>query len=128
MRRAAPTVVAVILAASSVVAAPVARVVPVEEAHAAGTFADPFFREYAVFTGLSSPVTVRFASDGRAFVGEKSGQIKAFDSVADTTATTVIDLRTDVNSYWDRGILGIALDPDFLAGRPTASSRASGSA
>jgi glucose/arabinose dehydrogenase len=71
-----------------------------------------------VFTGLTKPVSVRFAADGRAFVAEKAGIVKTFDSIADSTPTTVVDLRSDVNSYWDRGLLGMALDPGFSGSRP----------
>jgi PKD repeat protein len=58
---------------------------------------------------------VRFASDGRVFVGEKSGLIKVFDNLSDTTPTVFADLRTNVHDFWDRGLLGLALDPNFPA-------------
>jgi glucose/arabinose dehydrogenase/PKD repeat protein len=48
-------------------------------------------------------------------VSEKSGLIKEFDSLSDTTPTTVADLRTEVYNFWDRGLLSIALDPQFPA-------------
>ena len=38
------------------------------------------FSERTVFSGLTNPTVVRFASDGRVFVAEKSGLIKVFDS------------------------------------------------
>jgi len=71
------------------------------------------FSEKTVFTGLSQPTAVRFSSDGRVFVAEKSGLIKEFESLTDTTPRVVADLRTNVHDYWDRGLLGIALDPNF---------------
>jgi glucose/arabinose dehydrogenase len=71
------------------------------------------FSEKTVFTGLSQPTAVRFASDGRVFVAEKSGLIKEFDGLTDTTPRVYADLRTKVHDYWDRGLLGIALDPNF---------------
>jgi glucose/arabinose dehydrogenase len=71
------------------------------------------FSEKTVFTGLSQPTAVRFSSDGRVFVAEKSGLIKVFESLTDTTPRVVADLRTNVHDYWDRGLLGIALDPNF---------------
>lgn len=71
------------------------------------------FREETAFTGLTQPTTVRFASDGRIFVGEKSGLVKVFDNLADPDPTTFADLRTNVHNYWDRGLLGLALDPAF---------------
>lgn len=71
----------------------------------------PGFRESAVFTGLTLPVSVRFAPDGRAFVAEKGGRIKVFDSVADSTADVLVDLSGAVYGTADRGLLGLALDP-----------------
>lgn len=71
------------------------------------------FQESVVFSGLSNPTAVRFASDGRVFVAEKSGLIKVFDNLQDTTPTIFADLRTNVHNFWDRGLLGLALDPDF---------------
>jgi len=73
------------------------------------------FQESIVLRGLTDPTVVRFASDGRVFVAEKSGVIKEFDSLADTTATVVADLNTNVYNFWDRGMLGMALAPNFPA-------------
>ena len=47
------------------------------------------FSEQTVFSGLTNPTAIRFASDGRVFVAEKSGQIKVFDSLSDPTAGRV---------------------------------------
>jgi len=71
------------------------------------------FSEKIVFTGLSQPTAVRFSPDGRVFVAEKSGLIKEFDSLTDSTPRVYADLRTNVHDYWDRGLLGLALDPSF---------------
>jgi glucose/arabinose dehydrogenase/PKD repeat protein len=73
------------------------------------------FTERVVFSGLTNPTVVRFASDGRVFVAEKSGLIKVFDSLSDTQPDVFADLRTQVHNFWDRGLLGLALDPDFPA-------------
>jgi glucose/arabinose dehydrogenase len=102
-----------LVAASGVLIAPVANVVPAQQVRAAATFADPHFREYAIFSGLDKPTTVRFASNGRAFVSEKGGVIKTYDSVTDTTPTTIADISADVMNYWDRGLLNMVLDPAF---------------
>ena len=75
----------------------------------------PGFTERTVFTGLDHPTAVRFASDGRVFVAEKSGLVRVFDSLTDTTPTRFADLRTNVHNFWDRGLLGLALDPAFPA-------------
>lgn len=71
------------------------------------------FQEQVVFSGLSQPTNIEFASDGRVFVAEKSGRVKVFDSLADTSATLFADLSTNVNSQWDRGLLGLTLAPNF---------------
>ena len=84
---------------------------------ASATPVQPNFVESVVFSGLTNPTAIRFASDGRIFVAEKGGLIKEFDSLGDTTPTVVADLRTEVDDYWDRGLLSIALDPSF----PTSS-------
>ena len=66
-----------------------------------------------MFSGLTNPAAIRFASDGRVFVAEKSGLIKVFDSLSDSQPDVFADLRTQVHNFWDRGMLGLALDPDF---------------
>src|SRR3954451_8947525 len=71
------------------------------------------FSESAVFSGLRHPTAIRFTRDGRVFVAEQRGVIKVFDSLKDTTPTVFADLRTEVYNFWDRGLLGIALDPAF---------------
>ena len=71
------------------------------------------FLESVVFSGLDRPTAVRFAGDGRVFVAQKNGVIKVFSNLSATTATTFADLRTEVDDYWDRGLLGLALDPNF---------------
>ena len=73
------------------------------------------FSESTVFNGLSNPTVVKFSPDGRVFVTEKNGRLKEFDSLTDTTATTVADLSTQVYNFWDRGLLGMALHPNFPA-------------
>jgi glucose/arabinose dehydrogenase len=71
------------------------------------------FTDTAVISGLSSPTNAVFAPDGRVFVSEKSGLVKTFDSLTDTTATVTADLRPQVQDFWDRGLLGLTLDPAY---------------
>ncbi len=79
------------------------------------------FQETTVFTGLTNPTAVEFASDGRVFVAEKSGVIKVFDNLSDTTPTVFADLRTNVYNFWDRGLLGTGARPG-LPGRARTST------
>ncbi len=73
------------------------------------------FSESVVFSGLTNPTALRFSPDGRIFVAEKRGVIKVFDSLTDTTPTVFADLNANVHNFWDRGLLGMTLDPGFPA-------------
>jgi glucose/arabinose dehydrogenase/PKD repeat protein len=73
------------------------------------------FQETTVFSGLTQPTAVRFASDGRIFLAEKSGVIKVYDNLSDATPTTFADLSVKVHNFWDRGLLGLELAPNFPA-------------
>lgn len=73
----------------------------------------PGFQDSTVFSGLDEPTAIRFASDGRAFVAEKKGRILVYSNLADTTPTVFADLRGVVYGAGDRGLLGMALDPQF---------------
>ena len=84
-------------------------------AHAPAVDLPPGFEESMAFTGLDQPISMQFSQDGRVFVAEKSGIIKVFDGMGDTTPTTFADLRTQVHNYWDRGLMSLALHPNFPA-------------
>jgi glucose/arabinose dehydrogenase/PKD repeat protein len=71
------------------------------------------FSESVVLEGLEYPTAVRFAGDGRVFVAEKSGRVLVFSSLDDPTPAVFADLSTPVYNFWDRGLLGLALDPAF---------------
>ena len=71
------------------------------------------FSESVVLSGLTEPTTVRFSPDGRVFVAEKSGLIKVFANLSATTPTIFHDLRTNVHNFWDRGLMGLELHPNF---------------
>src|SRR3954451_19026429 len=73
------------------------------------------FQESVVFSGLDHPTDIRFAPDGRVFVAQRNGVIKVFSSLTATTPTTFADLSTQVHNFWDRGLLGLEVDPGFPA-------------
>jgi cysteine-rich repeat protein len=73
------------------------------------------FQETPVITGLTNPTAVRFAPDGRIFVSEQSGLLKVYNGLGDTTPDIAADLRNEVMNNWDRGFLGLAIDPQFPA-------------
>jgi glucose/arabinose dehydrogenase len=71
------------------------------------------FSDTAVWSGLTLPTAIAFARDGKVFVGEKGGIVKVFDSPSDPSPTQVVDLHPAVQDFWDRGLLGLAVDPGF---------------
>ncbi|QIG45348.1 hypothetical protein G5V58_23650 [Nocardioides anomalus] len=75
------------------------------------------FADQKVITGMSEAVSADFAPDGTAFIALKTGQIKvaAYNAGTDAwgTATDFADLTDEVNNYGDRGLTGIAVDPQF---------------
>ena len=91
----------------------------VASTRAAGPQLPPGFSDEVVTTGLNHPTNIAFAADGRVFVAEKQGIVKTWASyaalVSDTTPTITTDIRNQVDDYWDRGLLGLAVDPGWPA-------------
>lgn len=79
-------------------------------AHAAATVPSGF-QVTTVASGLILPTSMAFAPDGRIFIGQKSGAVRVVKN-GQLLATPVVQL-TDLNDYGDRGLEGIALDPNF---------------
>ena len=71
------------------------------------------FSEQVVFSGLKRPTKLQFSPDGRVFVTEQEGTIEVFDSLSDPTPSDFANLSTQVYSGGDRGLLGLALAPNF---------------
>jgi len=85
---------------------------PPVEAQSLPTVLDPNLAVRPVITGLSSPTSMAFLGPDDFFVIEKaSGQVKRV--VGGKLQGVVLDLA--VNSGSERGLLGIALHPDFPA-------------
>jgi len=97
-----------VLVMVTVLAAALLVAVPTVEALPEG------FVETEVVTGLDAPAAVAFSADGHVFVGEKSGVVRVGHEGTDRT-TVFADLRTQVHNYWDRGLLGLAIHPEYPA-------------
>jgi glucose/arabinose dehydrogenase len=68
-------------------------------------------------TGLLQPTAFEFAPGGELmFVAEKGGVVKVFRN--GVSEGVFIDISEDVNSARDRGLLGIAIHPEFFTGSP----------
>lgn len=70
----------------------------------------------SIVTGLVDPMAVEWipGSTTKAFLAEKGGRIKIIDT-ATNTQSVMLDIRDKVNSNADRGLMDIALHPDFEA-------------
>lgn len=64
-------------------------------------------------SGIDAPTAMAFAPDGRIFVAEKGGKVWAVSENGIRADEPFIDLEAEVNGQADRGLLGIAVDPDF---------------
>src|SRR5687767_3928087 len=69
------------------------------------------FTETLVASGLSSPTAMQFAPDGRLFVCEQGGRLRV---IRDGTLLTTPFLTLTVSAIGERGLLGVAFDPDFV--------------
>ena len=76
----------------------------------------PFYLEDAVDATFDLPVAVAFAPGGRMFVVEKRGVVWVVEDGA-VRDEPFIDLRDEVLDHHDRGLLGLAVDPDFATNR-----------
>src|SRR4051812_45146554 len=68
------------------------------------------FAETRVATGLASPTAMAFAPDGRLFVTQQGGALRVIKNGALLSQPF---MTLSVNSSGERGLLGIAFDPDF---------------
>src|SRR4051812_26095176 len=72
------------------------------------------FAETRVATGLASPTAMAIAPDGRIFVAEKGGTLRV---VKNNALLSQPFLTVNVNTASERGLLGVAFDPDFNSNR-----------
>src|SRR5258707_413121 len=70
------------------------------------------FAETQLATGLLAPTAMAFAPDGRLFIAQQSGQLRVFKNGA-LFPTPFVSLKVD--SAGERGLLGVAVDPNFAA-------------
>jgi glucose/arabinose dehydrogenase len=70
-----------------------------------------------VVRGLDGPIAIEWipGAGSQAIVVEKSGRLVVVDTETGTRESTLLDIRDDVNANADRGLLDIAIHPDFEA-------------
>jgi glucose/arabinose dehydrogenase len=87
---------------------------PVPGPIAAATVVPGDFTQDTVTAGLIGPTSFIFLPDGRILATEQRGTVRVVEGGA-LLAAPMIDIGDRVNDYLDRGLLGIAADPDFTA-------------
>src|SRR5262245_15458958 len=63
-------------------------------------------------TGLSAPTAMAFAPDGRLFVCQQGGALRV---IKNSQLLTTPFMTLTVNASGERGLLGIAFDPNFAS-------------
>jgi glucose/arabinose dehydrogenase len=69
------------------------------------------FSETTVASGLSAPTAMAMAPDGRIFICQQGGALRV---VKNGTLLTTPFVTVTTTSTGERGLLGVAFDPDFL--------------
>ncbi len=64
-----------------------------------------------IVSGLDAPTAMAVVPDGRIFVALKAGKVLIIKN-SNLIVQPLLSL-TDINSYGDRGLLGLTIDPDF---------------
>jgi glucose/arabinose dehydrogenase len=72
------------------------------------------FSDEVVVSSLASPTAMAFAPDGRIFVTQQGGQLRV---VKNGTLLSTPFLTVSTTSSGERGLLGIAFDPNFATNR-----------
>lgn len=62
---------------------------------------------------LNQPVGITFDDNGRGYIWEKAGLVYILED-GNTLPTPLLDISDEVGNFGDQGLLGFALDPDFL--------------
>ena len=68
------------------------------------------FTEALVASGLNNPTAMQFAPDGRLFVCEQGGRLRV---IKDGALLSTPFLTVTVSASGERGLLGVAFDPNF---------------
>jgi glucose/arabinose dehydrogenase len=74
----------------------------------------PGFETDVVASGLTAPTAFAFLPDGRILVAEQAGVVRLVED-GEVAARPFLDISDHVNSHYERGLLGLAVDPDYAA-------------
>lgn len=69
------------------------------------------FGQVLVANGIANPTAMAFAPDGRIFVAEQGGKLRV---IKNNSLLTTPFVQLTVSASGERGLIGIALDPNFV--------------
>jgi glucose/arabinose dehydrogenase len=75
------------------------------------------FVDDLIASGIPSPTAMAFAPDGRLFVAQQNGQLRVLSNANPPVLLSTPFLTVPVSSSGERGLLGIAFDPNFATNR-----------
>src|SRR5271154_2382240 len=70
----------------------------------------PGFSKVLLATSLANPTSMAFAPDGRIFIAEQGGRMLV---IKDGIKLPTPFMKLTVDSADERGLVGVAIDPDF---------------
>ncbi len=71
------------------------------------------FKATVVARNILNPTAMAVSPDGRIFIAEQAGRVRVIDK-GQLRTQPLLNIKTKVDSTGERGLLGIALDPNFL--------------
>ena len=72
------------------------------------------FSGQTLISGLDRPTALDFAPDGRMFIAQQNGIVRVYEN-GSLLSQPFIDISARVNNVQDRGLLGLAVHPQFPA-------------
>ncbi|HEX6277035.1 MAG TPA: PQQ-dependent sugar dehydrogenase [Polyangiaceae bacterium] len=75
------------------------------------------FVDELVASGIPSPTAMQFAPDGRLFVAQQNGQLRVLTNANPPVLLSTPFVSLTVSSSGERGLLGVAFDPNFASNR-----------
>jgi glucose/arabinose dehydrogenase len=70
----------------------------------------------SLVTNIGGPTALAFTPDGRLLITTQDGQLRVFQN-GTLLATAALDLSGQICANGERGLLGVAVDPDFSSNR-----------
>ena len=70
------------------------------------------FKATTVVEGINAATALAVAPDGRIFYAEQTGRIRVVKG-GNLLAVPAVDLSAKLDTWWERGLVGLTLHPDF---------------